>query len=68
MHVCAPVWYFFNDVYPPLHNGHRPLDPPAFWTRLFEDRREELDEQREEDTGVVPVENDIAAAVAPEVR
>lgn len=30
------VWYFFNDVYPPLHNGHKPLDPPAWWIRLFE--------------------------------
>jgi hypothetical protein len=30
------VWYFFNDVYPPLHNGHSPLDPPSWWVRLFE--------------------------------
>lgn len=30
------VWYFFNDVYPPLHNGHKPLDPPAWWIRMFE--------------------------------
>lgn len=30
------VWYFFNDVYPTLHGGHRPLDPPGWWHRLFE--------------------------------
>ncbi len=29
------VWYFFNDVYPPLHGGSRPLDPPMWWRRLF---------------------------------
>ncbi|KAF2744270.1 putative ER-associated proteolytic system protein Der1 [Sporormia fimetaria CBS 119925] len=33
--VVGHVWYFFNDVYPPLHNDHKPLDPPAFWIRLF---------------------------------
>lgn len=61
------VWYFFNDVYPPLHDGHRPLNPPALWIRLFEDRREhEYEEQ--EDTQAAPVENDIAAAAAAEVR
>lgn len=32
------VWYFFNDVYPPLHQGSRPLDPPRWWRRLFEGR------------------------------
>ena len=61
------MWYFFNDVYPPLHNGHRPLDPPAFWINLFEDRRGDVDDEQE-DTRAAPVENDIAAAVAPEVR
>ncbi|KAF2107583.1 Der1-like family-domain-containing protein [Lophiotrema nucula] len=34
--VVGHIWYFFNDVYPPLHNGHSPLDPPAWWLRLFE--------------------------------
>lgn len=36
--IVGHVWYFFNDVYPPLHNGSRPLDPPAWWRRLFEGR------------------------------
>jgi Derlin-2/3 len=53
------VWYFFNDVYPPLHNGHRPLDPPNWWIRLFEGR---------EETEAAPIDNDIAAAAAGEVR
>jgi len=30
------VWYFFNDVYPPLFNDSRPLDPPRWWRRLFD--------------------------------
>ncbi|KAF2446347.1 DER1-domain-containing protein [Karstenula rhodostoma CBS 690.94] len=34
--VVGHIWYFFNDVYPPLHNNHSPLDPPAWWVRLFE--------------------------------
>ncbi|KAF5004365.1 hypothetical protein FDECE_9139 [Fusarium decemcellulare] len=36
--VIGHVWYFFTDVYPPLHNGSRPLDPPGWWRRLFEAR------------------------------
>ena len=54
------VWYFFNDVYPPLHDGHRPFDPPTWWVRLFERRTNETD--------AAPINNDIAAAAAPEVR
>ena len=34
--LIGHIWYFFSDVYPPLHNGVRPLDPPAWWCRLFE--------------------------------
>ncbi|PGH09923.1 hypothetical protein AJ79_05539 [Helicocarpus griseus UAMH5409] len=34
--VVGHIWYFFTDVYPSLHNGHRPLAPPAWWRRLFE--------------------------------
>jgi Derlin-2/3 len=33
--IIGHVWYFFNDVYPPLHGGSRPLDPPMWWRRLF---------------------------------
>lgn len=36
--VIGHVWYFFTDVYPPLHNGSRPLDPPRWWRRLFDGR------------------------------
>ena len=54
------VWYFFNDVYPPLHEGHRPFDPPAWWVRLFEGSPEDSD--------AAPINHDIAAAAAPEVR
>lgn len=48
------VWYFFNDVYPPLHNGHSPLDPPAWWIRLWNGRPQpieptEIEEPAEEE-------------------
>lgn len=36
--VIGHVWYFFNDVWPPLHNGQKPFDPPAWWRRIFEGR------------------------------
>ncbi|KAK2764905.1 hypothetical protein FQN54_008602 [Arachnomyces sp. PD_36] len=60
--VVGHVWYFFNDVYPSLHGGHRPLDPPGWWRMMFEWGRAQ--------TGTEPanINNDIAAAAAPEVR
>lgn len=54
------VWYFFNDVYPSLNDGQRPLDPPIWWRRIFE--------ARPIDTGAQPINNEIAAAAAPELR
>ena len=60
MLIMIVVWYFFNDVYPSLHDGQRPMDPPAWWRRLFEGRQA--------DTGAQPIDNEIAAAAAPEVR
>jgi Derlin-2/3 len=57
--VIGHVWYFFSDLYPPLHNGSRPFDPPMWWRRLFEGRREETADG---------INNDIAVAAAPEVR
>ena len=58
--LTSIVWYFFSDVYPSLHNGYRPLDPPHFWRNLFE--------RAPADTGAAPINNEIAAAAAPEVR
>lgn len=57
--VVGHIWYFFNDVYPSLHGGHRPLDPPAWWRRLFEPRTR---------TDTTNVNRDFAAAAAPEIR
>lgn len=47
--VIGHIWYFFSDVYPPMHNGSRPLDPPGWWRRLFErrPRRESTEEVNE---------------------
>lgn len=52
--VIGHIWYFFNDVYPPLHNGSRPLDPPGWWRRLFDGREPEASGDR--------LNNDIIAA------
>lgn len=56
------VWYFFNDVYPPMNNGHRPLDPPSWWVRIWEGR------PATEETAAEPIDRDIAAVPAPELR
>ena len=34
--LVGHVWYYFNDIYPPTHGGHRPMDPPQWWINLFE--------------------------------
>ncbi|KAF2142756.1 uncharacterized protein K452DRAFT_286386 [Aplosporella prunicola CBS 121167] len=70
--VVGHVWYFFNDVFPPLNNGIRPLDPPAWWVRLWDGRPpvedHEDDSDEAQDTAAEPIDRDIAAAVAPELR
>lgn len=71
--IVGHVWYFFSDVYPSLHGGHRPLDPPAWWRRLFEGRpRNEAvrgaDETEAPETQAANINRNIAAAAAPEVR
>lgn len=37
--VVGHVYYFFADVWPGLHDGQRPMDPPEWWIRLWEGRR-----------------------------
>ncbi|GME35331.1 Derlin [Neofusicoccum parvum] len=59
------VWYFFNDVYPPMNHGSRPLDPPSWWVRLWEGRPATDDAQN---TAAEPIDRDIAAVPAPELR
>ncbi|MCJ1292976.1 hypothetical protein MMC34_004529 [Xylographa carneopallida] len=58
--IVGHIWYFFSDVYPPLHNGYRPMDPPSWWIRLFEGRPHESE--------ATDINNDFAAAAAPELR
>jgi Derlin-2/3 len=55
------VWYYFNDIYPPLHEGHSPLDPPAWWIRLIEGRPAPIEEEPAVETGAT----ELAADVAP---
>ncbi|TVY38175.1 Derlin, partial [Lachnellula subtilissima] len=60
--VIGHVYYFFSDVYPPLHNGSRPFDPPMWWRRIFEGR------PQQETADVINNEIAVAAAPVPEVR
>ena len=66
--VVGHVWYFFSDVYPSLHAGYRPLDPPRWWRRIFEGRRNVGQVQQEPETHATNINNDIAAAAARELR
>lgn len=43
------VWYYFNDIFPPLHNGRSPLDPPAWWIRFFDGAPASTEETQEEE-------------------
>ena len=64
--VIGHVWYFFCDVWPPLHNGQRPFDPPWWWRRIFEGPppAEEVDAQDDETAG--DVGRDVPPAPAPQ--
>jgi Derlin-2/3 len=62
------VWYFFNDVYPTLHGGHRPFDPPRWWRRLFERNLDADERERPGPTDAAVNQDFAAAAAAPEVR
>lgn len=71
--VIGHVYYFFTDVYPPLHNGSMPLGPPNWWRRLFEappprqfdDRHDDDDD---DDTAGAFGAADLAAAGAERIR
>ena len=62
--VVGHVWYFFADVWPSLHDGQRPMDPPQWWVRIWEGRRQ----GEEEDTPARGVEQDVVRAVATGVN
>ncbi|CAI7632579.1 unnamed protein product [Penicillium manginii] len=66
--VVGHVWYFFNDVYPTLHGGHRPFDPPRWWRRLFERNLDADERERPGPTDAAVNQDFAAAAAAPEVR
>jgi Derlin-2/3 len=66
--VVGHVWYFFSDVYPSLHGGHRPLDPPGWWRRLFEWGARDDTVRDGPDTQAANINREFAAAAAPEVR
>lgn len=51
------MWYFFTDVYPPLNNGHSPLDPPAWWIRIFEGPPPPPEPTEDEEPADLPVED-----------
>jgi Derlin-2/3 len=61
------VWYFFNDIYPSTHNGHRPMDPPQLWLRLFERAAVAGTDSPGAELHAAELNRDLAAAI-PEVR
>ncbi|KAK9423905.1 putative Der1-like family protein [Seiridium unicorne] len=60
--VIGHIWYFFTDVYPPMHNGSKPLDPPRWWRRLFEGRPRE-----QQDDDATAINNEFAVGGGPEL-
>lgn len=58
--LIGHIWYFFDDVYPPLHDGYHPLQPPGWWFRLFRD----ITEVHRPDIG----EEHIVAIIPPDGR
>jgi len=44
----SSVYYFFSDVFPPMYNDYRPLDPPQWWSSLFETRNADQGTTHEE--------------------
>lgn len=64
--VVGHVLYYFNDLYPPTHNGKRPLDPPNWWIQLWNWNGQNQDETA--DTGMNDVQRDLVAAAAADVR
>ncbi|KAK7612922.1 putative ER-associated proteolytic system protein Der1 [Phyllosticta paracitricarpa] len=62
--IIGHLWYFFNDVYPPMNRGARPLDPPSWWIRLWEGQPA----NDNQDTPAGPIDHNIAAVPAPELR
>jgi Derlin-2/3 len=55
--LTHPVWYYFNDIFPPLHNGRSPLDPPAWWIRLFDGPPAPTEETHDDDAAADHVGN-----------
>jgi len=62
------VYYFFSDVFPPMHDGYKPLDPPSFWVRLFDRRNDTQAAEQIEPTEEEVQLNRGDLAPAPEVR
>ncbi|KAK0929507.1 hypothetical protein LTR91_009518 [Friedmanniomyces endolithicus] len=65
--AVGDVWYFFNDIYPSTHGGHRPMDPPQWWIRLFE-RGALAVPAPDSDIHAAALNRDVAAPVVPDVR
>lgn len=67
--LVGHVYYFLEDVFPPMYNGFKPLDPPRIWKRMFEARPriEDVGEDNE-GTGAEVHWPQAGAAAAPAVQ
>ncbi|GAB1733512.1 putative membrane protein [Hortaea werneckii] len=66
--IVGHIWYFLNDIYPSTHDGHRPMDPPQWWIRLFERGLPGGEEGVDSDVHAAAVGRDAVAPAVPEVR
>ena len=42
--LVGHTWWFGEDVWPRLHGGYRPFEPPRWWKALFDGRAVEQEE------------------------
>lgn len=69
--VIGHVYWFFTDVYPPLHDGAQPLAPPSWWRWIFEGpppQGNNDNDNRVGDETAGAVDQDLAAARAERVQ
>lgn len=44
--LVGHTWWFGEDVWPRLHGGYRPFEPPRWWKALFDGRAVEQGEEQ----------------------
>lgn len=45
--LVGHTWWFGEDIWPRLHEGYRPLEPPGWWKALFDERAVQEGEEQD---------------------